>query len=92
MTGYGTISYTGLEPISNTGNASDVILNLPAAASAAVLEDDGVSGNGITRLRSANGTFETTDFANPSGSVTNSGRSAFSASVSPPPTVGRNSI
>ncbi|HMQ04014.1 MAG TPA: Ig-like domain repeat protein [Pyrinomonadaceae bacterium] len=83
MSNFGTITYTGLEPISNTGTVTDVIFNLPAAASNAVLEDDGTSGNGISRLRSAIGTFETTDFTNPTGSVTiNRGNAADALTVS----------
>ncbi len=61
------VHYTGLEPITNTGTASDVVFNLTGLADDAVLEDDGLGG---FRLRSANGTFETTDFAAPSNSLT----------------------
>lgn len=68
LSNYGTITYTGLEPITNSGTATDVIFNLPPTANDVVLEDDGSSGNGLSRL--SGGTFETTDFANPSGSVT----------------------
>jgi hypothetical protein len=62
--------YTGLEPIINSGTATDVIFNLPAAASVATLGDDGTSGNGMSRLSSAPATVELTDFANPTGSLT----------------------
>ena len=69
---FGTIAYTGLEPIVNTGTATDIIFNLPGTADLATLEDDGTAGNNITRLRSTAGapTFELTDFATPTGSVT----------------------
>jgi autotransporter-associated beta strand protein len=69
LSNFGTISYTGLEPITNSGTATDIIFSLPTASSTAFLEDDGTSGNGISQLRSSNGTFETTAFANPSGSL-----------------------
>ena len=48
----------------------DLVFNLPAAANTAFLEDDGTSGNRISRLRSGNSTFETTTFADPSNSLT----------------------
>jgi autotransporter-associated beta strand protein/ELWxxDGT repeat protein len=70
MSNYGTIQYTGLEPISNSGSASDVIFNLPAVASVVVLEDDGISGNTLSRLRSTPSTFETVDFSDPTNSLT----------------------
>lgn len=64
MSNFGTISYTGLEPIANSGTATDVILDLPAVANTATLANLA----GQTRLSGA--TFETTDFTNPTGSVT----------------------
>jgi CSLREA domain-containing protein len=68
MSNIGMVTYTGLEPISNTGTATDVIFELPAGSNAATLADDGTAGNAISRLSAA--TFETTDFANPTGSLT----------------------
>ena len=65
-----TVNYANLKPISNDGTATDVIFNLPAGPSTAVLEDDGTSGNTFSRLRSSNASFETTDFVNPTGSLT----------------------
>jgi len=70
LSNYGTITYTGLEPITNSGTASDVIFNLPAGGNAAYLEDDGIGGNGGSRLRSNPDTFEATTFANPTNSLT----------------------
>jgi hypothetical protein len=67
MSAYGTVNYTGLEPLSNSGSATDVIFNLPAAPNSITMEDDGVAANGMSRLRG--GTIETTDFANPSNSL-----------------------
>ena len=32
MSNFGTVTYTGLEPITNSGTATDVIFNLPAGA------------------------------------------------------------
>ncbi len=69
MENFGTVSYTGLEPITNSGTATDVIFNLPNAGNVATLSD---LGGGTSRLAST-GTFEQTDFANPSGSVTING-------------------
>ena len=67
MSNFGTVFYTGLEPITNSGTATDVIFNLPAGPTTPVtLADDGVA-NTLSRLSGA--TFETTDFANPTSSV-----------------------
>src|SRR5262245_31140714 len=57
-----------LAPLVNTGSAIDIIYALPAGADAIFLEDDGVNGNGLLQLRSGNGTFDATVFANPTGS------------------------
>ena len=67
------INFIGLEPIVNSGTATDIVFNLPGGGTdQAILEDDGTPGNGISQIRSQNGTptFETTFFANPSGSLT----------------------
>ena len=81
-----TITYTGLEPITSSAAASDVILNLPASADEAVLEHVGAAGSGLLRLRSVNGTFETTTFAVPSNSITiNAGAGNDTLSVIPVP-------
>ncbi|MGB5052107.1 MAG: FG-GAP-like repeat-containing protein, partial [Caldilineaceae bacterium] len=61
----GTITYTGLEPITNTGTPADVIFNLPAVANAATLADLGGGDSSLSGV-----TFETTAFTNPTGSVT----------------------
>jgi autotransporter-associated beta strand protein len=71
LAGFGTISYSGLEPVDLTGSTiADLVFNLTAAADDALLEDDGVSGNGMSQLRSNNGAFELTTFSNPTGSLT----------------------
>ena len=76
------ITYTGLAPITNAGTASDVIFNLPAGGSVVTLGDDGTSGNGLSRLSSTPATFELTDFANPTGSITiNRGNAADTLAV-----------
>ena len=65
------IHYTGLEPVDLTGSAIDnLVLNLPDSTDDVVLEDDGVAGNGQSRIRSENGTFELFTFSNPTGSLT----------------------
>ena len=67
----GSIIYTGLEPVDMTGSTiTDLVFNLPGANDQAILEDDGTASNGISQIRSQNGTFETTTFANPTGSLT----------------------
>ncbi|MFY9555523.1 MAG: HYR domain-containing protein, partial [Blastocatellia bacterium] len=66
------IDYSGLEPITLAGNAADLIINLPTGDgnNQAALEDDAGAGNGFSQLRSQNGSFETTIFANPTTSLT----------------------
>ncbi|MDB5384865.1 MAG: hypothetical protein JWM11_511 [Planctomycetaceae bacterium] len=70
MSSFGTVNYTGLEPISNDGAATDVVFNLTAADDAAEFVDDGIGGNDIARLVSNNNSFEQTDFSLPTGSLT----------------------
>jgi hypothetical protein len=61
-----TINYTGLEPLFNYGTVTDVEFRLSGLADEAVLED---AGGGFLRLRSTSGTFETTTFTTPTGSL-----------------------
>ncbi len=71
MSTIGTVRYTGLEPITNSGTATDVIFNLPGTADTVFLEDnDATPADGMLRLRSSPTTFEQTDFAIPSNSLT----------------------
>jgi len=64
------VRYRGLEPIMNTGTVSDVVFNLPSGApNVAQLKDNGTLGDGMSQLASS-GTFETTNFTNPTGSLT----------------------
>src|SRR6185295_14730779 len=69
ISNFGNVVYTGLEPITNTGTATDIIFNLPTGAGTNVvtLADDGTGANGLSRLSGAN--FEDTDFSNPTNSV-----------------------
>ncbi|HEX8076366.1 MAG TPA: hypothetical protein VF511_01015, partial [Chthoniobacterales bacterium] len=80
MSNFGTVTYTGLEPITNSGTASDIVFNLPSGPNAATLADDGTASNGMSRLSGA--TIETTDFAGPTGSLTiNRGNAADTLAV-----------
>ena len=69
MSNFGTVTYTGLEPIVNSGTSTDIIFNLPAGSSEMTLGDDGTI-NTLSRLSSSPTSFERTDFANPTGSLT----------------------
>lgn len=71
MTAFGTVNYTGLEPIANTGTAANIIFNLPDTADALITLADLVAGTSA-RLQSGVPTFEVTDFAIPvaGGSIT----------------------
>jgi hypothetical protein len=72
-----------LAQLVNTGTAADMVFTLPAAAGVVYLEDDLTLGNGISQLRSTNGTFDTTTFVNPTGSLTiHRGTASDSLSVS----------
>ncbi len=64
-----TIYYTGLEPISYSGTANNVIYNLTGGADDAVLEDNSPANDGSSIVRSANGTFESTSFTNPPDTI-----------------------
>src|SRR5262249_26927482 len=60
-------TFTGLAPILvNAGTPSTAIFFLPTAVSnQAFFEDNGNLNDGLVRLRSGNGNFQTTTFANP---------------------------
>lgn len=67
------VNYTGLEPVDMTGSIiANLVFNLPGTADQAILEDDGVAANGVSRIRSQNAapTFDVTTFANPNLSLT----------------------
>jgi len=68
MSAFGTVSYTGLETTTNAGDATDVIVNLPTATNTAMLSDDGIPDNRLTRL--AGSTLATTHFTDPTGTLT----------------------
>src|SRR5205085_933415 len=63
------LDYDGIAPIDMSGvNETSLVFNLPATSSDAYLEDDGGPlNNGVSQIRSNNGTFETTTFQNPTG-------------------------
>ena len=68
MSNFGTVNFTSLTPISNSGSATDVNFNLPDSTNFATIGDDGTAGNTVSRLSAA--TLPQLDFANPSGSLT----------------------
>ena len=65
-----TITYTGLTPLVDTGSAGNIVFNLPAGPNSATLGDNGTIGDTLSRLSSSPVTFEQTDFANPTNSLT----------------------
>ena len=79
------IPYAGLEPISNTGTVTDVVFDLPASDLNDTVTLTG--GGGQLTLTSGNGGFETTSFADPTGSLTikmhSSGATVNVASLDP---------
>lgn len=65
-----TLNYVNVDGVVIAPNAVGTLtIQLPSTASQAILEDDGTAGNGFSQIRSANGTFATTKFSNPSGSL-----------------------
>ena len=65
------IEYTDLEPVDMTGSTiANLVFNLTSGNHRAILEDDGTAGNGISQLRSSNGSFETTTFSTSATSLT----------------------
>ncbi len=82
MTSFGTLTYTGLESISNAGTASDIVFNLPGNPNNIVLGDDGILTNNLSRLTSSPLTVDSTTFRNPTNSLTiNRGNSSDVATV-----------
>jgi autotransporter-associated beta strand protein len=72
MSAFGTIAYTGLEPLTNSGSATDIIFNLPAGGNPdATLANHATAGS----MQLTGSTFENTTFAVPSGSLTLNGGS-----------------
>jgi filamentous hemagglutinin family protein len=61
------ITFTGLEPIANTGTAANIIFNLTGGADVVTL-NAGAAGSSV--LTDVGGTVETTTFVNPSTSLT----------------------
>ena len=73
MSAFGTVTYTGLEPVLVDSDVSptDVTFNLPAGAGVAILEDDIAAVAGQLQLRAVSGSaFETTSFTVPTGNLT----------------------
>lgn len=69
-----TITYTGLEPVLlNVGSVTDISFNLTAVAETAIIEDDAAAVANTSQIRSLGGTFETTAFTHPTGSLTITG-------------------
>jgi hypothetical protein len=70
------IFFEEITPLTIDSTIADLTLALPiiedelADPTAAVLGDDGVANNNLSRLASSNGTFETTTFAGPTNSLT----------------------
>jgi uncharacterized repeat protein (TIGR01451 family) len=67
-----TINYTNLKPLTNTGTAANIVFNLPQGDgdNQTILEDNGTPGDNMSQLRTQNGTFDTTQFTNPTTSLT----------------------
>jgi Ca2+-binding RTX toxin-like protein len=64
-----TVSYTGLEPISDNLAATDRVFDFGAAADDVTLSDGAVASDGVSRIQSVSSS-ETVDFATPTNSMT----------------------
>ncbi len=73
FSGLGTINYTGLEPLTNTGTAASVVFNLPNVANTDVVLQNSANAGQMELVGS---TFENTTFTNPTTSLTINGNSA----------------
>ncbi len=83
MSNFGTVNFTGLERISNTGNAIDTIVNLPNSPNMVMLADDGVASNGTSQISSLPISFPTTRFSNPTNRLTiNPGQASDTVQIS----------
>jgi len=72
-----TVTYTNIEPISNSGTAADMVFTLSGGDDQATLTQ---SGTTLT-LASSNGTFELTTFTAPTSSLTIDGGAGWDAIV-----------
>ncbi len=83
MSNFGTVNFTGLEPIVNSGTTDNMVVNLPSTASSLTFSDDGVNSNGRSRLSAA--TIEQIDFTNPTNSLAiNRGTSSDTLAINSP--------
>jgi hypothetical protein len=90
--GNNTITYVNLEPISNTGTASDIVFTYPMVNKTITISDDGTASDGFTLINSD--AAEATTFNNPMNSITinaSSGNDVVNFNgldnLSPPPTI-----
>jgi Calx-beta domain/FG-GAP repeat len=63
------LAYTNVDAAEIKTAPGTLTIQLPAGASDVILEDDGIAGNGVSQIRSGNGTFATTKFSNPTGTL-----------------------
>ncbi len=72
LAGIGTIEFDEIEPLTLSGDAADLVIQLPAGAdNDVVLSDDGNADDGVSQIASpTNSAFETTTFSNPTNSLT----------------------
>jgi uncharacterized repeat protein (TIGR01451 family) len=70
--GSATVNYTGLRPVSLSGTIQTLVFFLPNSGgdNKAILQDNGNPGDNVSEITSGAGTFETTTFTNPTGSLT----------------------
>ena len=88
-----SITYRNLQPVASTGSSANLTLDLPPGDNEATIQDDGTPGNHRSEIVSANGTFETTAFTNPSGSLTvNGGGAEDSLTLAPLDTFGAANV
>jgi hypothetical protein len=85
LDGGAIVAYTEVnQPVTMTGTAASLTLNLPGSDNDAVLGDDGLIGNGLSEFRTTGPTTADFVFANPTGSLTiNGGAEEDTITVAP---------
>ncbi|MGV2338931.1 MAG UNVERIFIED_CONTAM: hypothetical protein LVR18_34595 [Planctomycetaceae bacterium] len=71
LSGLGTINYTGLDPITNSGTSANAIFNIPTTGNVdVVLADDPTALSTLIRVSGVDSEFELTDLAAPTSALT----------------------
>ncbi|MFM7039784.1 MAG: beta strand repeat-containing protein, partial [Planctomycetaceae bacterium] len=71
LSGFGTINYTGLDPITNSGTAANAVFNIPTTGNVDfVIADDPTPSSTFIRVSGVDSEFELTDLTAPTTNLT----------------------